>query len=132
MVQYYAEIKIREALEAADNHPQKARRLLEEWCAHDMRLLAELTKPHMTGILAHGVDLVMRKIARGEKPASGKAEIHSHGDPDIDFGKELLKNFAMGKPAKFSQEEFSPPMARKKASQSHINAIYKLAKKRPE
>ncbi len=130
MSQNYAENKIREALKAAKGNPLKARKQIAKWCEQDQRLLKVLTAPHMTGILAHAVERVINKIARGEPPPPEESAIHRNDKEDVEFGKELLKNFAMGKPAMFAQESFSAPLKRKRASQSHIDAIHILAGKK--
>ncbi|MCB9965443.1 MAG: hypothetical protein H6855_05125 [Rhodospirillales bacterium] len=130
MTSNYAELRIRDALKAARGNQLKARKQIEKWCQEDMKLLLALTKPHMTGIVAHALDRVVNKMARGEPLPPERPVQEPVQAQGIDFGKELLKNFAMGKPAKFAQESFSPPIKRKKASQSHIDAIHKLAKKK--
>ena len=128
----YAENRIREALKASKGSSLKARQLLTKWCAEDQRLLQALTAPHMTGIVAHAVERVSAKIARGEPAPAPDAQVHQDESDGVDFGKELLKNFAMGKPAKFAQEGFSAPLKKKRASQSHIDAIHLLAGKKKQ
>ena len=125
----YAENRIREALKHSQGNMVKTRKLLNKWCSEDHRLLQALTSPHMTGILAHAIERVSNKIARGEPAPLPEATVHNRDEDDVDFGKELLKNFAMGDPAKFAQESFSAPVKKKKASQSHIDAIHLLARK---
>ena len=128
----YAENRIREALKLSKGNTLQARKLITKWCATDQRLLQTLTAPHMTGIVAHALDRVTKKIARGEPAPAEEAVIHSAKE-DEQFGKELLKNLGMGKPAMFAQEGFSAPIKKRKASQSHIDVIHMLAgkKKRP-
>jgi hypothetical protein len=127
----YAESKVREALAAAKGNHLKARKILDKMCKEDHRLLSALTAPHMTGILAHAVERISSKMARGEPITPEPAKVVTPQKND-GFGKELLKNFAFGTPPKFAQEEFAAPIKKTKASQSHISAIHLLAgKKKP-
>ncbi len=131
----YVEQRLLEALSASNGNLAKARKLIGEWCAQDQRLLYELSRPHMTGIIAHAMDRVVshkfRSETEKENPPSAtrRVELPSSTKSDEMFGKELLKNFAMGKPTKFAEESFSAPLKKTKASQSHIDAIRRLAKK---
>ena len=127
----YAENRIREAIKLSKGNSSKAQKLIAKWCAEDQRLLQAITMPHMTGIVAHALQRVTNKISRGEPAPAQDAVIHQEDD-GVNFGKELLKNFAMGKPAKFAQEGFSAPIKKKLASQSHIDAIHLLAGKKKQ
>lgn len=127
----YAENRIREAIKASKGNSSKAQKLIAKWCLEDQSLLQAITAPHMTGIVAHALQRISNKIARGEPAPVEDAVIHQE-EEGVDFGKELLKNFAMGKPAKFAQEGFSAPMKKKRASQSHIDAIHLLAGKKKQ
>ena len=132
----YVEKRLLEALNTSHGNLAKARKLISEWCVQDQRLLYELSRPHMTGIIAHAMDRVVSHKFRSESekntspPSSTRrVELSSSAKSDEMFGKELLKNFAMGKPTKFAEESFSAPLKKTKASQAHIDAIRRLAKK---
>ncbi len=127
----YTENRIREALKLSKGNALKARKLITKWCAQDQRLLQGIANPHMTGIVAHAIERVTAKISRGEPAPIEEAVIHK-SESEGEFGKELLKSFAMGAPAKFAQESFSAPMKKKQASQSHIDAILRLAGKKKQ
>ena len=130
----YAETRLLEALKLSNGNLAKSRKLIAEWCRQDQQLLYELCRPHMTGVIAHAMDRVLSNKFQSElKPSSSGARSQiskqSSSKSDEDFGKELLKNFAMGQPVKFAQESFGAPIQKRKASQSHIDAIRRLAKK---
>ena len=132
----YVEKRLLEALSLSNGNLAKARKLIGEWCVQDQRLLYELSRPHMTGIIAHAMDRVVSHKFRSDAEketapatATRRVELPSSAIGDEMFGKELLKNFAMGKPTKFAEESFSAPLKKTKASQSHIDAIRRLAKK---
>ena len=97
------------------------------WCAEDTKLLYALSKPHLTGIVAHAVGRV----------ASGKTDpqevphpaVRGELDQEGTFGMEILKTIAGGGPNQFGQEAYGRPMKRQGASQQHIDAIRLMAEK---
>ena len=58
MSREYAEKRIKEALHLTRGNIAKARQQVIAWTHDDMKLLHALTKPHMTGIVAHAVGRV--------------------------------------------------------------------------
>lgn len=133
----YAETRLLEALKLSNGNLAKSRKLIADWCRQDQQLLYELCRPHMTGVIAHAMDRVLSNKFQSElRPSSGRVstqeasrQASKTAPTDEDFGKELLKNFAMGQPIKFAQESFGAPIQKRKASQSHIDAIRRMAKK---
>ncbi len=135
MSREYAENRIREALKMTGGHQMKARQQVIAWTYEDPKLLHELTRPHMTGIVAHAVSRVSLRMAEPEEeiPEAPKAErrpLKKQQDRETDaFGRDLLKALSHGDPAVFGQESFSPQMRRGKASQRHIDALKMMSSK---
>ncbi|NQZ15035.1 MAG: hypothetical protein HRT94_09470 [Alphaproteobacteria bacterium] len=127
MSREYAEQKIREALDLTRGNKTKARQQVIAWCAEDTKLLYALSKPHLTGIVAHAVGRV----------ASGKTDpqevphpaVRGELDQEGTFGMEILKTIAGGGTNQFGQEAYGRPMKRQGASQQHIDAIRLMAEK---
>lgn len=133
MSREYAEERIKEALRQSKGNPTKTRQLVIAWAMEDVRLLQGLTKPHLTGITAHAVSRVIHRM--GAEPE----EIHVPSEPETldltpeGFGKEILGALS-GDSAIFGEETYVPQAAtrnRKQASQSHIDAIYRMTGKKP-
>ena len=124
MSQDYVQGKIKRALELTRGNATQARQQIIAWCAEDPKLLQALTRPHMTGIVAHAVNRVM----------SGKTEPQVISPPPEsavakgEFGMEILKTIAGGDTAQFGRENNGRPLRKKGVSQSHIDAIQKMIK----
>jgi hypothetical protein len=127
MSREYAEKRIKEALHLTRGNVAKARQQVIAWTFDDMKLLHALTKPHMTGIVAHAVGRV----------ASGKAdpqevplpEHRAELDQEGSFGMDILKTIAGGETNQFGQEGYGRPIKKQGASQQHIDAILKMVEK---
>lgn len=132
MSREYAESRIREALKMSRGNATKARQQVIAWSYEDPRLLLALAQPHLTGIVAHAVNRVI------EHPEGASAEEISPSPrplnmaPDT-FGKEILRVLSGASAAIFGHESGSPAMSgkRKRASQSHIDAMKKIAGRVP-
>ncbi|MBI2233742.1 MAG: hypothetical protein HYU57_01835 [Micavibrio aeruginosavorus] len=130
MSQEYAESRIREALKQARGNTTKARQTIIAWAAEDQRLLLALARPHMTGIVAHAIS---RVLSRPEIPAQEEsipATAQSLNMAPDTFGKEILKALSSDDTPVFGLEGGSSGSPhRKKASQSHIDALKAMASK---
>lgn len=123
----YAEKKIKEALHLTRGNEAKARSQVIAWAMQDQRLLSELVKPHMVGIVAHAIGRV----------ASGKTdpepvplpEVRAELDQGDSFGMDILKTIAGGDTAQFGQESYGRPVKKQGASQQHIDAIQQMINK---
>lgn len=130
MSREYAEKRIREALKQAKGSATKARQLIIGWCNEDTKLLQALAKPHLTGIVAHAVDRVVYRQSVEDEPEEIPATPRAlNMEPDT-FGKEILKVLQSSNTPRFGSESDAPPSRRPKASQSHIDAMKKIAKKK--
>lgn len=130
MSQEYAESRIREALKQARGNTTKARQTIIAWAAEDQRLLLALARPHMTGIVAHAISRVLSRpeTLAHEDPIPATAQSLNMA-PDT-FGKEILKALSSDDTPVFGLEGGSSGSShRKKASQSHIDALKAMASK---
>jgi hypothetical protein len=126
MSREYADKKIKEALHVNRGNAAKARQQIIDMAFSDPKLLKELVKPHMVGIVAHAV-------GRVENGTKGEAEANlSSGSDDSDndsFGMDILRTIAGGDTAQFGQENYGRPVRKQSASQAHIDAIQKMINK---
>lgn len=128
MSQEYAETRIREALKLARGNATRARQQVIAWAVDDHRLLLALAHPHLTGIVAHALGRVQ------SRPESLPPEVPAPLPEPLDmapdtFGKEILKALSSHDTQVFGQDGGAPSPRRKKASQSHINALKAIASK---
>ena len=132
MSRTYSTDKIKEALKTARGNATTAQQLIIAQALQDPKLLTELVKPHMKGIVAHAVNHVRNEKDEPEivKSSAKKAAKSSTAKPDKEnFGLDLLKSIANGDTAQFGQESFSRPIQKRAASQGHIDAIQEMIKK---
>ena len=135
MAQSYLQTCILDALEKAKGNETKARALIAARALEDNELLIALSKPHLSGIVAHAVgrQAIQQKAKKDREkdlppipkvPAKAGA-----GKKGSDFGLDLLK--ALGGPnvPKFGAEDAAPRMGKKQASQQHVNALKLMAAK---
>lgn len=129
MSREYAEHRIQEALKLAKGNPTKARQQVIAWTYEDTKLLHALARPHLTGIVAHAVNRVIY-----HQNIDGEEEIPETPQaldmPPDTFGREILRALQSDDTALFGREAAAPPARRKKASQSHVDALKQIAKKK--
>jgi len=123
----YAEKKIKEALHVNRGNEAKARAQVIAWAMQDQRLLTELVKPHMVGIVAHAIG----RVASGktDPQAVPSPEVKAELDQGDSFGMDILKTIAGGDTAQFGQESYGRPVKKQGASQQHIDAIQQMINK---
>ena len=125
MSQEYAENRIKDALRQTKGNPTKARQKVIAWTFEDPKLLQALARPHLTGVVAHAVNRVIHKLGIPEEEApEAPASLDMTEEA---FGQEILKALQSGDTAMFGQESAAPRSGRKQASQSHIDAIQRMA-----
>ena len=127
MSQKYSVSKIKEVLDATRGNAGQARQLLIAQAMEDPKLLKELVKPHMVGIVAHAVGRVMR----GKTDLEAMPQTAAQSDDDS-FGLDILKTIAGGDTTQFGQEGYGRPLKKQGASQSHIDAIRQMIEKGKE
>lgn len=129
MSREYAESRIREALRQSKGNPTRARQLVIAWAVEDQRLLLALAQPHLTGVVAHAISRVIhRQGHEADHDDEVPAEPQSLNMPPDTFGREILNALSDRGTQKFGMET-TPTSHRKKASQSHIDAMKKIAAK---
>lgn len=126
MSREYSASKIKQALHATRGNAVKARQMVIAQAMEDPKLLRELVKPHMTGIVAHAVSRVIR----------GKTEPETVGQPSPEamddsgnFGMDILKAIAGGDTVQFGQESYGRPVKKQGVSKAHLEAIQQMIKK---
>lgn len=126
----YVERKVTEALKITRGNPTKARQQIIAWTYEDNKLLYELTKPHMTGIVGHAIGHVANK----QKHEKDQPDLQGVSEQDLegDFGLEILKAIAGGGSPQFGVESNAARVGKKQASKSHIDAINKMAGKKTD
>lgn len=124
MSREYSTKKIKEALAANKGNAANARNQVITIAMEDNRLLKELVKPHMIGIVAHAVDRVVSGKTDPEVLKTPEAS-----EDEDSFGMDILKAIAGGDSAQFGQENFGRPVRKQGASQAHIDAIRKMISK---
>ena len=138
MSQKYAIEQIKKALSGTDDNASQARQMIIAQAMEDPKLLQELVKPHMVGIVAHAIGRVQRGTSEPEavraptpvsaKPAPKDTAPKDKNDKDS-FGLDILKSIAGGDSTMFGQEAYGRPMGKKGVSQKHIDAIQAMVKK---
>lgn len=126
----YTENRIKEALRLSNGNPAKARRQIFAWMYEDHKLLLDVTRPHLTGIVAYAVDRVLSRLTKTDdeilEETAKEAELSANKRKDS-LGREILKGFASGNAPQFGHEADAAPLRRTVASQNHIDTIHLLA-----
>lgn len=134
MSREYAEKRIREALRLAKGNATKARQQIVAWTNDDPKLLMALTKPHLTGIVAHAINRVLTRMESGaDEPEEIPETPTTLNMPPETFGQEIMQILKNSHTVTFGHESSSgaPAGHRGQASQRHIDALNKIAKKAP-
>ncbi len=130
MSREYAEGRIREALKLSKGNPTRARQQIIAWTNEDPRLLQALARPHLTGIVAHAVSRVIHQQNREiDAPDIPDAPQSLDMEPKT-FGEEIFKALQSSNTPSFGHEGVAPPVKKKQASQSHIDALRQMASKK--
>ncbi|MBL8642030.1 MAG: hypothetical protein JNL76_07950 [Alphaproteobacteria bacterium] len=133
MAQSYLQKCILEALAKAKGNETKARALIAAQALDDHDLLIALSKPHLSGIVAHAVgrqsiQIKAKKDRLEDLPPLPKPP-SSKGTKENDFALDLLKALGGNNVAKFGVEDAAPRVGKKPASQQHVNALKLMAAK---
>lgn len=125
MSREYTIDKIKEALHITRGNSVQARQQVAAWAMSDPKLLKELAKPHLTGIVAHAVGRVVS--GKADEPLAAPAtEKKAELDNNDSFGMDILKAIAGGGTAQFGQEGHARPLKKQGVSQRHLDAIQQL------
>lgn len=122
MSKEYALSRVKDALEQAEGNHLKASRIITDWLRNDNSLLAGLAEPHIKSIVTHAIAHV------DQKPIQEEAKQQSTGDKGDPIGEALVEGLTAGSDsAKFGQKAPEGIPKPQKASQSHIDAMTKIA-----
>lgn len=126
MSQEYALSRVRDALEKSDGNHLKAQRLLLSWLEKDNTLLLGLVAPHIQSIVTHAVN-----HAGTPRGLSGGKKVQVEPEQTGEFGIAVLESLKGGRSdGGFGFGEAEPRGVVSKpgrASQSHVDAIHRLA-----
>ena len=128
----YVERKVMEALKISRGNTTVARKQILAWTYEDTKLLAELTKPHMAGIIGHAIGHVVNKKEKEEEQQKPEQKAISEQDINEEFGLEILKAIAGGGTPKFGIENNSARPKKQAASKNHVDAINQIARNKAE
>jgi hypothetical protein len=128
----YAQGRIKEALRLSKGNATKARQQIIAWCYDDQKLLLALARPHLTGVVAHAINRVTYN-----QNLQDEAEALPETPEGVDltpatFGQEILKSLQSSNTPMFGFEGNVPPVARRKASKSHIDNLKRMAERRAD
>lgn len=125
----YAEKRIKEALKLSKGNVSRARQQIIAWTYEDSRLLHEIAKPHLSGIVAYHVDRVKSgRASKVEAPPPAKP-VQAKSQNEEQFGLEIIKAIAASEGATFGLEGDAVHRGRRQASQQHIDAMKAIASK---
>jgi len=126
----YTENRIKEALRLHNGNPAKVRQQVLAWMYEDHKLLLNVTRPHLTGIVAYAVDRVLSRLTKTDdellEETAKEVELSARQRKNS-LGHEILKGFASGNAPQFGHEAEAAPLRRTVASQNHIDTIRLLA-----
>lgn len=127
----YTENRIKEALRLNNGNIGEAKRQIFAWLYEDHKLLLDVTRPHLNGIVAYAVQRTLNHMTKSdeemlEEVAEDAAMSSSMKDQ---VGKEILKGFISKEAPQFGQESVAVPLRKKAASQNHIDTMQLLAAK---
>jgi len=133
MSQDYATGRIKEALKRAKGNRLRAKQQVMAWAYEDTKLLHELTKAHLAGIVAYNIDRVASGRADKSKVAANKTvkpkTSKKAAAGDDQFGMEILRAAASSDGAIFGQESYAAQASRGGASKRHADTLRMLASK---
>ena len=131
----YTENRIKEALRLSDGNTAQAKKQIFAWLYEDHKLLLDVTRPHLNGIVAYALSRALARMGKTdeellqEQAEEAKASVGSKQS----LGKDILRGFASKDAVQFGHEsETGRPLKRKAASQNHIDTIHLLAAKSRE
>jgi hypothetical protein len=126
----YIETAIDEAFKKAKGNQTKARVFILEQLKTDDQLLRALALPHINAIVAHAVNrIAIQQKSNKKKKDDASVAIPKGAKAEAGFGLDLLKALGGQNVPKFGREDAAPPLRRKDASQTHVNALKLMASK---
>lgn len=125
----YTENRIKEALRLNNGNTSEAKKQIFAWLYEDHKLLLDITRPHINGIVAYGVDRVLRRMLKTDEEILDEVaeDAAMSSSKKNKVGKELLRGFVSKEAPQFGQESIAVPLRKKAASQKHVDVMHMLA-----
>ena len=127
----YTENRIKEAIRLHNGNMTEAKKQIFAWLYEDHKLLLDVTRPHLNGIVAYATDRVLRRMMKSEDEILEEEarEAERSASKKGAVGKDMLRGFVSKEALQFGQESVGIPLRKKAASQNHIDTIQMLAAK---
>jgi len=125
----YTENRIKEALRLNNGNTADAKKQIFAWLYEDHKLLLDVTRPHLNGIVAYAMQRTLNRMLKSDEEIfeeTAEDAMRSSSKKD-QVGKEILKGFISKKAAQFGQESIAVPLRKKAASQKHVDVMHMLA-----
>lgn len=125
----YTENRIKEALRLCDGNTARAKKQIFAWLYEDHKLLLDMTRPHLNGIVAYAVSRALARMTKTDEELLEEtaSEAALSGSRKNSIGKDILRGFASKDAPQFGHESDGIPLKRKVASQKHIDTMHMLA-----
>ena len=121
----YALSKILAVLKSCDDDIHAAHRMISKQITEDADLLQGIATPHLKSIISHAI----LHAERMEEKKDGLGQVSAHADIETTMsGLGILQGAADNADQVFGRLS-QQPVKPLKASQDHVDAIYKIAKK---
>ena len=130
----YTENRIKEALRLHNGNVAEAKKQIFAWLYEDHKLLLDVTRPHLNGIVAYATERVLRRMLKSDDELLEEEARDLERSPNRKktIGKDILRGFVSKEALQFGQESVGVPLRKKVASQSHIDTMQMLAAKSRE
>ncbi len=125
----YTENRIKEALRLHSGNVPEAKKQIFAWLYEDHKLLLDVTRPHLNGIVAYAVQRTLNRMTKSDdeilEETAEEAAMSSSKKGQV--GKDILKGFISKEAPQFGQESIAAPLRKKAASQKHVDVMHMLA-----
>ena len=125
----YTENRIKEALRLHNGNVSEAKKQIFAWLYEDHKLLLDVTRPHLNGIVAYATDRVLRRMMKSDDEILEEEaqEAGRSSNKKATVGKDILRGFVSKEALQFGREADGIPLRKKAASQKHIDTMQMLA-----
>jgi len=125
----YTENRVKEALRLHNGNTAEAKKQIFAWLYEDHKLLLDMTRPHLNGIVAYSVQRTLNRMLKSDEEilqeTAEDAAMSSSAKNKV--GKELLRGFVSKEAPQFGQESVAAPLRKKAASQKHVDVMHMLS-----
>lgn len=125
----YTENRIKEALRLHDGNTAQAKKQIFAWLYEDHKLLLDITRPHLNGIVAYAVSRTLARLTKSDDEILQEEAMDAtlSSSKRESLGREILKGFVAKNATQFGQEGYGIPLKTKVASQKHVDTLHMLA-----